>query len=93
MNDAIRKTDTLEARACHHQRIGRADLATFRQPLHLPAVELTDARVRSAAKMDDFALRKQPAYISDATYRIGTDLESFATRAPQFIERHAIAHN
>ena len=67
-------------------KASRPDLAAAGQALHLAAVELADAGVGGAAKVNHLDVRKQPTHISGAAHRIGADPETFAARALEIVE-------
>ena len=46
-----------------------------------PIVELADAGIGGAAKVNHLDLRKQPPRIGGAPHRIGADLETLAARS------------
>jgi len=89
MRDARGHADALEAGACHHQRIGRPDLAAVRQPLLVAAIELCNPRIGGAAIMDHGRVRKQPAQIGGAAHRVGADHKTLAARGAETVQRQA----
>ena len=78
---------TLERAKGYYGNKSRSHRAAIGQSLQLGIVELAHASVGGAAVVNDFGFRKQTPRIGRAPHRIGADLETFAARAPEIVER------